>query len=288
MNLLWRDDISTLSKFNRLAKKIIFKAFNILINRIYLLVENIKPFIRSKNYLGYKLYYSKGTSLIERLKGGKIYEPETSHLLVRFLSKEEKPCFIDIGANIGLLSLYVLRHVPDTKIYAFEPGPHQSSLFAKTIARNNLHKKIELNTIAVSNEKKEVDFFVHDTQHVSGDGFKDTGRAGGTKTIKVSTMPLDSWWAENNYPKVTLLKIDTEGAELLILKGAITLIKKIKPVIILEISELNLTSYPYNSGDVLNILEELEYTIYTESNELVTKDNIGSFQEKGLDNFYCI
>jgi FkbM family methyltransferase len=182
----------------------------------------------------------------------------------------------------------VLRNVPNVKIYAFEPGPHQFELFRMTIDRNELKHRIILYKTAISNVKGTLDFFVHNTKDVSGDGFIDTLRAGASKIIRVPTMPLDQWWLDENKPQIDFIKIDTEGAELWILQGAKELISTCKPIILTEMSDLNYINYPYSEIDVLNLLNNYNYIVYNEKREITDLNNLRTFQEKKIYTYYCI
>jgi precorrin-6B methylase 2 len=62
----------------------------------------------------------------------------TGDRIVAELTKAATPTFLDVGANIGLMTLNVLASVPSARIHAFEPGPDQRSLLERTIAANRL------------------------------------------------------------------------------------------------------------------------------------------------------
>jgi len=247
------------------------------------------PFIVNINYHGLKIYYSYGTSLIRRIKNSKsnIYEESTCKSITQFLNIKQNPNFIDVGANIGLISAYVLNHVPKVNIYAFEPGPHQYNLFNKTIIENKLEKRIKLYNLALSNTNGTMEFNIHSTQDVSGDGFYDTERAGKTNIINVEVLKLDDWWENNKKPNIDVIKIDVEGAELWILEGAVKMLKSCKPIIVLEICNLNYRNYPYTENEVLELLISNNYSVFTEEGSLVNKNNLKSFQEKNIYNYVC-
>ena len=230
-------------------------------------------------YQGLWLYYSVGTSLIDRIRAGQIYEPDVTTATIRELQKYETPIVMDVGANIGLMSLNILKFFPSTKIYAFEPGPHQRELLSKTVNANSLDKQVKIYDVALSDSNGTATFSVHSTAHASGDGFKDTKRAGNTKSISVKTQKLDDWWLLNGKPKVNFVKIDTEGAELLVLRGAINFLDQIKPTLLLELTSLNLRVYDYDHFDVLEFLDKNGYILKTLAGSAVDKKNIGSYMD---------
>lgn len=271
-----------------IARQYIRKGIHILKDVRRRLRDFGTPFIQNRDYLGYKVYFSRGTTLIDRIRQpNAIYEKDTSELLVKALGGIDTPHFIDIGSNIGLLSLYVHKFVPDVQIYAFEPGPHQHQLFQRTIQENNLQSSIQLFQKALSNQTGTVNFYIHHHRHASGDGFYDTERAGKVKPIQVSAVRLDDWWREVQPPKVDLIKIDTEGAELMVIEGAMDLIKAQQPAIILEICDLNYKSYPYDSLTIVKRLTEMGYEVQTFDGKVVNIDNIKTLQTQFIHNYYC-
>jgi FkbM family methyltransferase len=232
-------------------------------------VTNLGPVVRHRYYLGFKLFYScldeVGTGIVNNTMCDRVYEKETCTFLEQSIKGVSNPVFIDVGANIGLISLYMLKHVPDITIHAFEPSPHQYGLFKRTLEENHI-RAIHLFDSALSNKEGEVSFFAHDTG-CPADGFIDTGRGGVGKTIKVKTTPLDAWWANNGRPKVDLIKADTEGAELLIFKGAKEVLETFSPVVFFEMQEVNYKVYDYDWRDVLQFFESIGYSVYTEDGE---------------------
>jgi FkbM family methyltransferase len=241
------------------------------------IINKFDPFIKTIKYKRYTVYYSKGTSIISglRRKKNQTYEPEISNRIIEILMNINDPVLVDVGANIGLMSLNILSKIPKTRVFAFEPGPHQLFLFQKTISKNKLENTIQLNDTALSYQEGYTDFVVHSTEHCSGDGFIDTGRAGVGKTIKVKTTSMDNWWKKNNYPKVDVIKIDVEGSELWVLQGAKKLISDLKPYIIMEFYPPHFEKYPFSELEVLDWFNDNNYSVYAVHSEvLLTKDNI--------------
>jgi FkbM family methyltransferase len=205
--------------------------------------------------------YSRRSSLVERIQTWGDYEAEITASISAELVASRTRTLLDVGANIGLVSLAVLDAVPDASIFAFEPGLHQHDLFAETIRANRLADRVTLSPLALSDRVGTARFAVHTTRHAAGDGFLDTGRAGRTRFVSVRTDTLDEWWARSGRPPVDVVKLDTEGSELLILRGASELIDRCRPVIFLEIHEENLKPYPFGPDDVRADIEDLGYEL---------------------------
>jgi FkbM family methyltransferase len=173
------------------------------------------------------------------------------------------PLFLDIGANIGLMTLNVLAELPAARVVAFEPGRHQAEFMSNTIRENGLEERVTLIRAALGREKGTAEFAVHRSQHSSGDGFVDTGRAGGTSRASVEVLTLDEWWADRGMPGVQGMKIDTEGAELWVLEGGRRLLQACRPLVVFELHPENLQAYPHSASDVVGFLHSLGYAVTT-------------------------
>lgn len=234
----------------------------------------VTPTMRTLTYCGYRIHYLRGNSLVERLEAEPIFEKVMCEQITHDLQGKGDPVFMDVGANIGLISAYVLSTVPRVHVYAFEPGPKQATLLKQTITTNSLESRCTLSTCALSNTSGEQVFYVHPNRDYAKDGLQDTGRGERTKAITVKTRTLDEWWEENKRPSVHVVKIDTEGAELLIMRGARKFIAHARPVLYLEIEPSNLRAYPYTAFDLLGELHTSGYEVRTLAGELVTSENL--------------
>lgn len=247
------------------------------------LSESTGPDQRKIIYRGFVLHYSKGTSLVHGISNGKVYEPAVTSRIVQALHISTGKNFLDIGANIGLISLNIIHEVPDATIIAFEPGVHQADLLSRTLTDNHLEDRISLNRIALGQEPGKADFVVHHSKHASGDGFKDTGRAGTSQIVKVPVTTLDIWWQTSGQPAIDVVKMDTEGAELMILHAATKFLSNCQPTLIMEIDHRNLKAYPYDATAIVSWLNKIGYRVETINGKLVTTENMKQHQSTSTD-----
>lgn len=231
-----------------------------------------KP-VLSIPYKGFNVSYSEGTSLIERIRNTGDYEPEVTACIAVELQNDAQPQILDIGANIGLISLGLLAAKKNASVFAFEPGPHQHMLLKKTIAGNQLESRIVLSDVALSNKKGEATFRIHSSRDASGDGFVDTERAGPTKSITVQTDTLDNWWNAAGKPAINFIKMDTEGSEYYILQGAREMLCELKPKMLIEINLQNIRNYPFSLQDLLTLIDSLNYELYSMEREKIDESN---------------
>ncbi len=250
---------------------------------IYRTIDLFTPYVTHRNYLGYALYYTRGTGLIERIRflsPKKIYEPELCDAIIKSIEEKRKTKsnpndainFFDVGANIGLISLYILRHSPNTQVFAFEPGSRQRAQLETTVCANHL-ENITVLPYALSFEAGVTSFSTSiNDRDVGGDGLIDTGRSHGAKKEIVDTMTLDAFVSSRKV-SADIIKIDIEGAELWALKGMINIIENDKPIIFFEMSPLNLEVYPYKADDIINFFTERKYSITNTNGIVCTSSN---------------
>ena len=234
-------------------------------NITYRAIDLFLPSVTNRNYLGFKLFYSSGNGLVERLRflsPKKTYEPELGKIIIDALAKKPEGTFVDIGSNIGLISLYVHKFSPRTKIVCFEPGQLQRALFELTIAFNNLSSNIQSLPYAIA-EKNYLGIFSSNSNHAanSGDGLLNTNRTlTPTNQVSVDIRTLDGLVSYYQF-QPSVIKIDIEGAELLALKGMVDTLKKFRPVVFFEMNPQNLAVYPYEATDIISFFHQNNYKI---------------------------
>jgi FkbM family methyltransferase len=162
-----------------------------------------------------------------RLLCNNFNEPETHLFLDKVFANEHNFHFVDIGANIGEFLLDYSDHRNLVKLTAFEPQPEQNKVLQQSILLNNF---IKTTVVAkpVAEATKEILFNFNSKNSTASGITNDTGI--GTKLLSTS---IDEYFTDNSSEKFVFL-IDTEGAELDIMKGGRKLIQTTQPLIIFE------------------------------------------------------
>jgi FkbM family methyltransferase len=138
-------------------------------------------------------------------------------------------CVIDIGGNIGMVSIYLAKKYPFLKIYAFEPVKANYENFRKNIELNKIPKDvITLVNSAVTQDGRDINLAWLPLLTGSSSAFNERG--GGARefvlTERARSTTLEDIFADYNIAKCKLLKIDCEGAEYEILDNAEKFLKK--------------------------------------------------------------
>lgn len=145
----------------------------------------------------------------------------------KYMEVEDGECFIDVGAHIGLWTLYVGRK--GSKVYAFEPNPDIVQIL-KSNSRE--YSNIVVCNFALGEIKEVKELFIHTRSVLNGLRVKTNEYIG--RNVEVQVYRLDDLQVYIR-EQVGLIKIDTEGYEANVLKGGIETILRDKPRLIIEV-----------------------------------------------------
>jgi FkbM family methyltransferase len=157
------------------------------------------------------------------------WEPHVERVLRKFLSP--RSVFVDIGANVGWHTALASSAVGvDGQVYAIEPNPDNARLIAHTIERNRL-SNVHLVPIALA---ESTGYAAFRSAIGSNGGFlnHDERDSLDPDVTIVPTMRFD----DLHIPRVDVVKIDVEGAEPIVFRGATETIARDHPVIVFEFS----------------------------------------------------
>ncbi|WP_419878843.1 FkbM family methyltransferase [Brevibacillus centrosporus] len=156
------------------------------------------------------------------------------HYVISPLKKVIQPDFIclDIGANIGTISLALSYLANQGKVYAFEPSHINYPYLVKNIAENQV-KNIEPLHLGVFDRNGTIHF--HEDSRGGGWSFiPPDEKVAAQSNQKVNCVRLDDWMDQNLIPRVDLIKLDVEGSEYTVLESGLNTIRKWNPDLIIE------------------------------------------------------
>ncbi|MBI5902382.1 MAG: FkbM family methyltransferase [Deltaproteobacteria bacterium] len=157
------------------------------------------------------------------------YEPHIMNFLKKIIGSHFVS--IDIGANIGAISLPLSHIAASGIVYSFEASKNNFAYLRKNIMANNV-KNIEPINMGIYDKKCQLDFSY--VEEVAGCSFLSTvGVKEGVSEV-IDCIRLDDWIIENNIQKVDFIKLDVEGAEIHAINGSLNTFKNLKPDLIVE------------------------------------------------------
>jgi len=205
-----------------------------------------------------------------------VYEPDTTKFINEFVKKDM--VVLDIGANSGCHTLRFAKLVGDKgEVFAFEPTKIFEKLH-RNVKLNNF-KNVTLENIALSdkNEVKEIAFAYQWSLISSVKEEKEL----------ISFITLDEYVQIQKINKIDLIKIDVDGYETKIIRGAQKTLKKFKPVIIIEFGKRLQERYGDTIEKLIELLSSLEYSFYSVDDGKKYGNVLEAIPEKRSINVIC-
>jgi FkbM family methyltransferase len=171
--------------------------------------------------------------------------------------------FLDAGANEGLYTLLASARVGDSgRVYAFEPSSREFSRFSQNLSLNSISNVTAL-CAALLDKDGVQELNIAEAEHAGQNtlgGFAYEIVSAGRE--RVTTRKVDSLLREYRVARLDLMKIDVEGAELWLLKGAARALRKLRPVLLFEVSESSLRNMGSSAEELLAFIRSFRYDVY--------------------------
>jgi FkbM family methyltransferase len=173
---------------------------------------------------------------------------------------------VDVGAHIGFFALgAALRTGPTGKVYAFEPSPETADLLERHVHMNGFDGLVEVLRIGLSDREGEAAFYAHGEtmaaamfpENIALLSPEELGSP--PEEHRIGTTTLDIFCSERSISP-DRIKIDVEGAELAVLKGAAKILRGDAEIL----CEVHPSALEFMSGSV----GEVESLLATEGREL--------------------
>ena len=190
---------------------------------------------------------------------GFYYEQDMTRWLPLLLQEAASRVFYDVGANYGYYSL-LLAPVADS-VHAFEPVSRTRAHLESALARNQVGN-VTVYPVALSDHVGSAEIRLYSS---SGNNSLYDGDGGffvrqiGTETVTLDT--LDRQVYDLGMPPPGLIKMDVEGAELFVLRGAHRILREHHPILTVEFSETLFEKAGYSRSDLVAELADAGYAI---------------------------
>jgi FkbM family methyltransferase len=179
--------------------------------------------------------------------------------------------FMDIGANVGVWTVALAAAHPKVHVYCFEPTPDIFRVLRNNVALNRLRNVTEAQ-LAVSDSAGVLPFQMtaENTSYLnrltpSKESAEDLhrGRFTSARTIEVKSIRLDDFCKDRRIDRIGFLKIDVEGAEVSVLRGAEYLLQnRAIELIFIEVEPDNLREMGESIDNLANIMKNMSYTFH--------------------------
>lgn len=197
----------------------------------------------------------------------------------KYFSFSRDAVVLDVGANVGVMSLQFARLAPLGKVYSFEPTHYAFSKLQKNIELNpELSKRIvPIQSFVSSSTIQSPNIAAYASWKIAGkiEDARHQVHGGSVKTADgIAAVSLDDFCTRNEFARLDFIKIDTDGHELEVLKGAEKIIHKFNPVIIFEIGIYIMNEKGIKFSDYSEFFESLNYSLFNSTNlKKINTDN---------------
>lgn len=239
------------------------------------LVKVIRWYVLKKEIQG--IYISNGLTILELADTRKFYwDPEDRMSLLgmglvgewerddtEYLKKMVKTgdTVIDVGANYGFHTILFSKLTgPKGKVYAFEPLKSMYGQLEENLTLNKSQDNTVLSQYALGNKRGKFKIYVPERM---GRGAASLSKRGKTAEQEVcDVITLDSYVNNKKIKKISFIKCDIEGAELLAFQGAKNVLKNHRPALMVEVTRGSSESFGYTPEILLKFLSEYNYRFY--------------------------
>lgn len=227
----------------------------------YVLYNFVPGFAGRFPYCGSRVRFPTGAQLFRAICANGSFEPDVIDRLVK-LAKPNTTVF-DVGANLGLMAIPVLRDCADCRVVSFEPSPNSLPFLEQTARESVYANRWVIRGAALAGSPGERDFTVGRPGDALFEGFKSGKEIANALTIKVPVSTLDAEWIALGRPAVSAVKIDVEGAEWEVLAGARQVIGAQGPALLIEWHEPYLARFGTDAFSLLTFAEQFNYQVFT-------------------------
>ncbi|BCG47776.1 hypothetical protein GEOBRER4_n2622 [Citrifermentans bremense] len=271
MSLMYMGNVRILGKspltilrnyINRFLFKVVFVEKKVVISELY---DNSKIFVKLNDQASASLLFEgrKNDAVADRLVA----------------LSDSAQCFIDVGSNYGYFTVVIGRRHPEMSVIAVEPNPQLVRLIRKSVYINSL-SKVQVVSAACGDCHGEI--LLNVNENSSGVSYVSTINSTNKSQVTVDTLPVDDLFLKAYDPtdaRPVLLKIDVEGFEVPVFKGASKLLAS-KPIIVCE---LNKQTY----NEINNIVNGFGLSIYKIDGTPVDHKYLNSLGRKNVDVLVC-
>jgi FkbM family methyltransferase len=210
-------------------------------------------FIRTIYGFPLKINPSQDIGVESSLYNTGTYEKGTLRIIKKNL--KEGDVFVDVGANIGLMSVFT-SHIVKTsgKVYAFEPHPETRQILQKNIEINKADNVV-ISAYAAGSMKGKSQIFDSDDQNRGSASLSQKGQS--SSGFEIDVISLDEFFGDQH---ISMMKVDVEGYELKVLKGAQNILKRNHPpFLIVECSQLRENTFGSSAAPLYDYIKTVNY-----------------------------
>lgn len=228
--------------------RLLYASRHLLLGRepkLFELDNGIRLYLDPEDYVHCMMFYNR-------------YSREILNAFRHFLRPGDT--VIDVGAHVGYFTLFVGALVTSIgHVYAFEPDHRAMKFLSKSVSASGMDW-IDVSPLALASGRGSIGFFLAKGLG-SSSAVKSVQQSGATRTM-ISTVGLDELVDEERVlGTIRLVKIDVEGLELEVVRGMLRVLKRDRPVLLVEVNKEMLNAQGESPERLFELMTSLEYKI---------------------------
>ena len=191
------------------------------------------------------------------------YDVDVMSIVARFIGSNET-C-LDIGAHAGSWTRPLSKLVKKGHVYAFEALPYYARVLQYTVTLLRL-KNVTVFNYAIFDHNKTVKLIWRDKngRRLTGETHIKGLVESEMDTVTVDSLTVDVFIASQKIlSPVAFVKCDVEGAELMVVRGAVKTIERFRPIFYLEAESIHCSRYGYKADNLFDFFRLKQYDAYT-------------------------
>jgi FkbM family methyltransferase len=194
-------------------------------------------------YFGVKTYFPPRSLSFHAACDQGIFEQSNVHLLQSLV--RPGTTMFDVGANIGLMAIPILKFQPNCRVVSFEPSENVLPSLRRTISESPFRDRWQLVEMAATSIEGSVEFSLSPKTESLYDGLRNTRRSTSSATTTVAAI-----------------KCDVEGADLDVLQGAHECLQATNAAVLIEWNATNLAAYGREVFEIIGFAHRAGYRLF--------------------------
>jgi FkbM family methyltransferase len=197
---------------------------------------------------------------IVRIGGNDFHADSLLHTFYTVLKQInfEPKHIVDIGANHGTWTREALKHFPNAYYTLLEPQYWLEESIKDLLKKNN---KIKFNAVGAGEKTGTFKFTILDKDHSSSFKYtEEEAKSGGFKQIELPVVTLNDLLANSNLPTPDIIKIDAEGLDIEVLRGASNFFGKTE--IFMVEAGVAIKTFDNSAFEMMNFMDKNGYRLF--------------------------
>jgi FkbM family methyltransferase len=192
--------------------------------------------------------------------------------------------FLDVGANFGYYSLVMAsRFDRQCVVHAFEPNPPTLARLRHHVAINSLGGVVQVHDVALSDQAGTACLATKEGNS-GGAHIVDCDR----RTIEVKLTTLDDFCDQQHLTRLDAIKIDVEGFEERVLRGAERSLRRWRPVLLMELEPARLRDKQTSVTRVIHFLQKVGYELFVSRRQTLVSLHYWPEGDDAQMNVFCL